>query len=84
MKTKKDYKYAQFVVKKDIDAWDPYALLEGGASDDEFTSEIDQIVRQLPKIKSEDDAVQALSMVMSCTFEKENLTPEKCTAVGKE
>jgi len=45
MKTKKDYKHTQFVVKKIIDAWDPYALLEGGAPDDEFASEIDEIVR---------------------------------------
>jgi hypothetical protein len=83
MKTKKDYKHAQFVVKKVMDAWDPYVLLEGGAPDDEFASEIDEIVRQLPKIKSEDDAVQAVSMVMNSAFEKENFTPKKCTAVGK-
>jgi hypothetical protein len=84
MKTKKDYKHAQFVVRKVIGAWDPYALLEGGAPDDEFAPEIDEIVRQLPKIKSEDEAIQAISMVMSSAFEKEKFTPEKCTAVGKE
>lgn len=28
---KEDYKRAQLVVKKVIDSWDPYALLEGGA-----------------------------------------------------
>jgi len=84
MKTKRDYKHAQFVVKKVVDAWDPYALLEGGAPDDEFASEIDEIVRQLPEVKSEDDAVRAVSMVMSSAFWKEDFTAEKCAAVGKE
>jgi len=84
MKTKEDYKHAQFIVKKVIDAWDSYALLEGGAPDDEFSFEIDQIVRQLPQMRSEDDAIQAVSMVMSSAFEKKKFTPEKCTVVGKE
>ena len=84
MKTKKDYKHAQFVVKKVIDAWDPYALLESGAPDDEFSPEVDKIVSQLPHIKSEDDAIQAVSTVMSSAFEAENFTLEKCTNVGKE
>ena len=84
MKEKKDYKHAQFVVKKVIDAWDPYALLESGAPGDEFSPEVDEIVSQLPHIKSEHDAIQAVSTVMSSTFEAENFTVERCTNVGKE
>ena len=76
MKTKEDYKRAQRIVKKLIDSWDPYFLLEGGAPDDEFSEEIDQI-------KSEDDAIQAISMVMSSAFDAGEFTPEKCTEIGK-
>lgn len=38
MKTKKDYKRAQLVVKEVIDSWDPYALHAGGAPADEFNT----------------------------------------------
>jgi len=84
MRSKKDYKHAQFVVKKIIDAWDPYALREGGAPNDEFSPEVDKIVSQLPHIKSMDGAIQVVSKVMSSAFEPENFTVEKCTNVGKE
>ena len=84
MKTKEDYKRAQLIVKRIIDAWDPNALLEGGAPDNEFAPEIDEIVRQLPQVISEHDAVRAVSIAMRSAFEKEKFTPEKCSLVGKE
>ncbi len=83
MKTKEDYKRAQRVVKTVINSWDPQALLEGGAPDDEFDEEINEIVRYLSKIRSEDDAIQAVSAVMSSAFDAENFTPEKCAETGK-
>jgi uncharacterized protein YccT (UPF0319 family) len=84
MKTKEDYKRAQLVVKKVIDSWDPYALLDGGAPDDEFSEEINQIVRRVPQIRSENDAIQVISSVMSAAFDAENFTSEKCTETGKK
>ena len=84
MNTGKHHKRAQRVVKEIIDAWDPYALLRGGAPDDEFDSEINEIVRQLPHIRSEDDAIHVISMVMSSAFEAKDFTPDKCNAIGKE
>ena len=84
MKAKENYKHARLLVKKIIDAWEPHALLEGGAPDDEFSSEVDRIVGQLPQIKTEDDAIQAVSTVMSSAFGAETFTPEKCAAVGRE
>ncbi len=48
MKTKEDYKLAQVVVKKVIDDWDLYALLNGGAPDDDFASEMSKIISRLP------------------------------------
>ncbi len=84
MKTKKDYKRAQLVVREVIDAWDPYALLAGGAPKDEFTEEIDLIVRHLPEIKSEEDAIKAISDVMTSAFVPKDFTPDKCSVVGKK
>jgi hypothetical protein len=83
MKTKEDYKRAQRVVKEIIDCWDPDGLLSGGAPDDEYEDEIAAVVRRLPHIKTEDDAIRAVSMVMSAAFEAETFTPERCSAVGK-
>jgi len=83
MKTKEDYKRAQRIVKTLIDSWDPQMLLAGGAPDDEFDEEINEIVRRVPKIKSEEDAIQAISLVMSSAFDTEEFTPEKCAETGK-
>lgn len=84
MKTKEDYKRAQLVVKAVIDAWDPYALLAGGAPRDEFSEEIDQIVRHLPQIKSEDDAIKVISEVMASSFDADNFKRATCVEVGKQ
>jgi hypothetical protein len=83
MKTKEDYKRAQVVVKKVIDDWDPYALLKGGSPDDEFAPEITKIISHLPRIKTENDAINTISEVMSEAFEPEQFTPDKCTDVGR-
>lgn len=83
VQTKEDYKRAQIVVKKIIDDWDPYALLKGGAPNDEFAPEISNIIQHLPRIKTENDAINAISEVMSKAFEPDQFTPEKCTDVGR-
>jgi hypothetical protein len=84
MKTKEDYKRAQLLVKKIVNAWDPCGLLQGGAPEDEFDPEINDIVRLLPRIKSPDEAIKVVSEVMTFWFAAENFSVEKCAAVGKE
>lgn len=83
MKTEEDYKLAQVVVKKVIDDGDLYALLNGGAPDDDFASEMSKIISRLPWIKTENDAINAISEVMSEAFEPGQFTPDKWTDVGR-
>lgn len=78
------YKRALQVVGSVVREWDPYSLIAGGAPADEFDSEIAGVVAQIPRIKTEKEAVLALSQVFSSAFEAERFTPEKCTEAGKK
>jgi len=78
------YKRALEVVGAVVREWDPYELLAGGAPADEFDSEIAAVVTQIPRIKTEKQAVLALSQVFSSAFEADRLTPESCTDAGKK
>jgi len=80
--TKADYKLALQVVGEVIREWDPYSLLASGCPPDEFDSEIASVVAQIPRIKSENDAVCALSRVFASAFEKERFAPTDCAATG--
>ena len=80
--TKADYKLALQVVGEVIREWDPYSLLASGSPPDEFDSEIASVVGQIPRIKSENDAVWALSRVFTSAFEKERFAPADCAAAG--
>src|SRR5262245_37036008 len=77
------YKRALQVVGSVVHEWDPYGLLAGGAPADEFDSEIAAVVTQIPRIKTEKEAVLALSRVFSSAFEAERFTPDDCTEAGK-
>ena len=81
-KTKADYKQALGIVRKVIAAWDPYCLLETGAPEDEFDHEVALVTAQIPQMKSESDAIQAISRVFSSNFERELFKPEQCKDVG--
>lgn len=78
------YKRALQVVGSVVREWDPYSLIAGGAPADEFDSEIAGVVAQIPRIKTEKEAVLALSRVFSSAFEAEQFTPEKCVEAGKK
>jgi hypothetical protein len=78
------YKRALQVVGSVVREWDPYSLIAGGAPADEFDSEIAGVVAQIPRIKTENEAVLALSRVFSSAFEAERFTPEECTEAGKK
>jgi hypothetical protein len=82
MTSKADHTLALKVVRGIIHEWDPYSLLAGGAPADEFDSEIASVVKQIPRIKSQQDAALAISRVFSSAFEKERFTPNDCAAIG--
>jgi hypothetical protein len=84
MKTKADYNRALQVVRAIVRDWDPYSLLASGCPANEFDSEIASVVAEIPRIKSEQDAMLALSRVFSSAFEPEHFTPDECAAAGKK
>jgi hypothetical protein len=79
-----DYERLLFAVRSVVHRWDPYGLLAGGAPQDEFDREIALIAARIRDIKTEKDAVQALSSVFTDAFEAETFTPELCSTPGKE
>lgn len=78
------YKRALEVVGSVIRAWDPCELIAGGAPANEFDSEIAAVVTQIPRIKTEREAVLALSQVFSTAFEARGFTPEQCADAGRK
>jgi len=83
-KYKEKYKQIFSLVQVVINRWDPYGLLEGGAPEDEFESEIASVVAKIKTIKTENDAARALSEVFSEAFEPHFFTADACTDVGRE
>lgn len=82
MKTRKDSELAVAVIREIINEWDPDCLLDGDAPTDEFDSEITQLVTYIPRIRTVDDAVHAVSEVFSRMFEPDLFRPESCSDVG--
>lgn len=78
------YKRALELVGSVVREWDPYSLIAGGAPADEFDSEIAAVVTQIPRIKTEKEAVSALSRVFSSAFEADRFALEQCTDAGKK
>jgi Domain of unknown function (DUF1871) len=82
MRTREDYDRAVSIVRTVIAAWDPYALIGGGAPEDEFDREVAIVVTQIPRIASGRDAAMAVSRVFSGSL-GEMFTPEDCEEVGR-
>ena len=49
---------------------------------DEFDGEIASVVTQIPRIRSTNDAIGAISRVFSAAFAPDGFTERDCTAVG--
>jgi hypothetical protein len=81
--TTEGYDRALSVVRSVIHEWDPYALLAGGAPDDEFDQQIAQLVARSRKIESPADATHAISEIFSSSFDAADFRPESCAAVGR-
>ena len=67
MKLKKRIKAFE-IIKSGIHAIDPYALLKGGAPDDEFDSEINSILNQLDRCNNAVDLAHIMARVLSFAF----------------
>ena len=82
MKTKKNYKRTQEIVRKSIHRIDPYSLLAGGSPDDEFDSEISSIVGQLQRCGSGKDVAQAIARILTSSF-GEKFEPSEFESEGQ-
>lgn len=71
------------LVRTLIHEWDPYALIAGGAPDDEWDHEIAKIVEHLAYIHRPEDAVLILSKIFSDAFIPEDFPPEACQEIGE-
>jgi len=79
-----DWKRAAKIVGDTIRRWDPYGLLSLGAPQDEFDTEILAVVKEVPRIRSEDDAARILSRVFAGAFDDTQFAQSACSKVGAE
>ena len=84
VKKRADYDRAVEAVREVVHRWDPYSLLAGGCLPVEFDREIAAVVAQIPRIRSQTDAANALSRVFSSAFEPGRFRPEDCAEAGAE
>ena len=78
------WKQVEHVVRKVIHAWDPYSLIEGGAPEGEWNSEILQIVGRLDLVTSPAAAAATVSTIFTSAFQPEGFSPEDCADVGQK
>ena len=69
-------------VRRVVREWDPLGLLAGGAPEDEWDGEVNALVKQVPRIRSEKDAAHAVSRVFS-SLDPQRFTPDGCSEVGR-
>lgn len=84
MRSTADYKAAITAIRSVIAAWDPYALIEGGAPPDEFDSEVARLASRVRRIDSAESAAVQVAEVFSEAFEPSLFELEACREVGME
>ncbi len=77
------WKQVQCVVHRVIHAWDLYSLLEGGP-EDEWDSEILQIVGRVNRCPSAEAATAAIADVFTSAFQPDGFSRDDCAEVGKK
>lgn len=75
------YANEYLIIKKIIDKWDPIGLLELGCPDDEYDSEIREVVSLSLHAKSVDDLAIGIRQVFIKWFD-EYLSIEKCYPIA--
>ncbi len=83
LSTKADYEQVLLAIKEVIHSWDPYALLSGGAPEDEFDGEIGKLATKLREIKSEKDIANSLRQVFESSFEL-NASDDEYLKIGEK
>lgn len=81
VKTMNKHKQVWQVIRDVINAWGPYGFAEDGQTD-EYDPEVTAITKQIPRIRSRNDAKLAVSRVFSSYFEPKRFAPDKCADVG--
>jgi hypothetical protein len=80
---KGEHRRAFAAVEAVIREWDPYELPSSGCPEGELDREIASVVAQIPRIRSERDARDAISRVFSSAFgDRVRFGPERCSEVG--
>lgn len=83
MKTRADDAVALRLVQASLRECDPYALLAGGAPQDELDGEAVQVASHIPRLHTADDAAAFVSQVVSAAFEQRGFfSPRECAGVG--
>jgi hypothetical protein len=80
---RKQWKEIEATVRVVILEWDPYGLIGGGAPEDEWDSEIHQIIGKVRGITTAAEAIAVISGVFSNAFQPEGFTKEDCAEVGQ-
>ncbi|KIO63392.1 hypothetical protein B4064_3222 [Caldibacillus thermoamylovorans] len=70
------------IVTKHINNWDPIYLLAGGAPDDEYEDEIEQIVEAVLKSKDEIEIAEAIRSIFEFSFTMD-FDFDKCYIIAK-
>lgn len=83
MRTRADYDRVFALVRGVINAWDPTGLIAGSAPADEWEEEIARLVAQVPQIRSEADAVDAVSRIFTASLAPVEVSAAECARVGR-
>ena len=69
-------------VKRCVDEWDPYGLLEIGAPEDEFDTESRMVADRISPGMTAEEIAEAVNSVFSNQFFPEDFGLEKCRSVA--
>jgi hypothetical protein len=72
------------IVKKHIDAWDPFSLLAGGAPSDEFDSESMMVAQRIRPSFSAKEIARIIRLVFSSQFDALSFPEEDCMSVAEK
>lgn len=67
-----------------INDWDPYNLIQEGAPDDEYESEVAKILAGLPKCNSTKETAELISTVLTESFDSDTFPVAKCKRVSEK
>ena len=78
------YKISFLKLRTLINEWDPYSLIRQGAGEDEFHAETAQILGEIKRCASPDDAAQLVSRIFSQAFDPKDFPADSCKEVAQK